>query len=64
MQKQEIEITILPDGAIEYTIKGVKGAACENISALLEQLGQLQHEERTGEFYERDEEAHIAVGSN
>ena len=63
MQKQEIEITILPNGAIEYTIKGVKGAACENISALLEQLGQLEHEERTGDYYDRDEHTHIAIGS-
>ncbi|MCB9149859.1 MAG: DUF2997 domain-containing protein [Caldilineaceae bacterium] len=63
MQKQDIEITILPDGALEYTIKGVKGAACDNISALLEQLGKLQHAERTGEYYERDEEAHIVIGA-
>ena len=64
MKKQEIEITILPDGTVEYTIRGVKGAACENISALLEQLGQLQHAERTGEFYEGDEQVQIAIGSN
>ena len=35
MQSQEIAITILPDGRVEYTIKGVKGAACANISAWL-----------------------------
>ena len=51
MQKQEIEITILPDGRVEYTIKGVKGAACEDISGLLEQLGKVEHAERTGEYY-------------
>jgi hypothetical protein len=54
MQKQEIEVAILPDGRIEYTIKGVKGSACDNISALLEQLGRVEHEERTGEYYERE----------
>jgi hypothetical protein len=54
VQKQEIEVAILPDGRIEYTIKGVKGSACDNISALLEQLGQVEHEERTGEYYDRD----------
>lgn len=63
MQQQEIEIVILPDGAIEYTIKGVKGSACESISALLEQLGQIQTEERTGEYYDRDEELHITLGA-
>ncbi|MEZ4665045.1 MAG: DUF2997 domain-containing protein [Caldilineaceae bacterium] len=64
MQKQDIEIIILPDGTIEYVIKGIKGGACENVSALLEQLGQIVREERTGEFYERDEEAHIALGTS
>jgi hypothetical protein len=62
MQNQEIEIAILPDGRVEYTIKGVKGSACESISALLEQLGRVQHEQRTGEYYEQEGDAHIAIG--
>jgi hypothetical protein len=63
MQQQEIEITILPDGRVEYTIKGVKGGACESISALLEQLGKVEHAERTGEFYEQDHDAHIGIAA-
>jgi hypothetical protein len=59
MQNQEIEISILPDGRVEYTIKGVKGAACESISALLEQLGKVETAERTGEYYE--DETHVDV---
>ena len=54
MNSQEIEISLLPDGKVEYTIKGVKGSACEDISALLEQLGKVEQEERTGEYYEDD----------
>jgi hypothetical protein len=61
MQHQEIEIAILPDGRVEYTIKGVKGSACESISALLEQLGKVEHEQRTGEYYEHESDAYIAV---
>ncbi len=61
MQKQEIEITILPDGRVEYTIKGVKGGACESISALLEQLGKVEDTQRTGEFYEQGSDVHIAI---
>lgn len=61
MQQQEIEIAILADGRIEYTVKGVKGDACENISALLEQLGKVEAEQRTGEYYEHDRDAHISV---
>lgn len=61
MQMQEIEITILPDGRVEYTIKGVKGSACESISALLEQLGKVELEQRTGEYYEQESDAHITT---
>ncbi len=61
MEKQEIEITILPDGRIEYTIKGVKGGACDSISALLEQLGKIEQTSRTGEYYEQEGDVHIAI---
>lgn len=61
MQSQEIEISILPDGRVEYTIKGVKGAACESISTLLEQLGKVEKEERTGEYFEDDTHVDVTV---
>jgi hypothetical protein len=61
MEKQEIEITILPDGRIEYTIKGVKGSACDSISALLEQLGKIEQTSPTGEYYEQEGDVHIAI---
>jgi hypothetical protein len=63
MQKQEIEISILPDGRIEYTIKGVKGSACESISALLEQLGKTEEATHTGEYYEYGTDSHIHIGA-
>jgi Protein of unknown function (DUF2997) len=63
MQKQEIEITILPDGRIEYTIKGVKGSACASISALLEQLGKVEETSNTGEYYEYGTESHVHIGN-
>ena len=61
MQSQEIAITILPDGRVEYTIKGVKGAACANISALLEQLGKVEKSERTGEYFEDETQVDVTV---
>ncbi len=61
MPREEIEITIHPDGRIEYIIRGVKGPACEDLSRLLEKLGRVEHEERTAEYYEKDEEGHIAI---
>ena len=61
MQSQEIEISILPDGRVEYTIKGVKGAACDTISALLEQLGKVEKVERTGGYFEDDTHVDVTV---
>ena len=61
MQREEIEIQILPDGRVEYTIRGVKGSACESISELLEQLGKVEMEERTSEYYEREGDADIHI---
>ncbi|MEM7534962.1 MAG: DUF2997 domain-containing protein [Chloroflexota bacterium] len=61
MNHQEIEIAILPDGRIEYTIKGVKGSACENISALLEQLGKVEHTEKTSEYYDKNTDINVGL---
>ena len=63
MNSQEIEIAILPDGRVEYTIKGVKGSACEEISALLEQLGKVERDERTGEYYEDDNRVDVSLAN-
>ncbi|MEZ4865305.1 MAG: DUF2997 domain-containing protein [Caldilineaceae bacterium] len=63
MQQQEIEISILPDGRVEYTIKGVKGNACENISALLEQLGKIEEAAHTGEYYDYSSDAHVTINA-
>jgi hypothetical protein len=64
MNREEIEIAVLPDGRVEYTIKGVKGAACESLSALLEQLGRIEREERTSEYYEREPDSHINLSQD
>lgn len=61
MERQEIEIAILPDGRVEYTIKGVQGSACENISALLEKLGKVERSERTADYYAAENTLHVAI---
>ena len=61
MNREEIDIAILPDGRIEYTIRGVKGATCENISDLLEALGTVEESRRTDEYYEDDQDVTINV---
>jgi hypothetical protein len=64
MQKQEILIEIGPDGQVEYRIQGVKGPACESISALLDQVGTVEKSERTAEYEERepDRQEEINIG--
>jgi len=62
MNREEIEIAVMPDGRVEYTIKGVKGAACDSLSALLEQLGRIEQVERTAEYYEQEPDTHLHIG--
>ncbi len=51
--KQVMEIQILPSGEVKITVKCVPGAACEAVSAALEQsLGSVKDKQRTSEFYE------------
>jgi hypothetical protein len=63
VQRQEIEIEIHRDGRVEYRIKGVQGPGCESISALLERLGRVEHEERTSEYYDQNPDAVVHVGN-
>ena len=61
MQREEIEIVIRPDGKVEYHIVGIKGAACEEISAVLEELGKVETSERTAEFYDQEPDVHLSI---
>jgi len=61
MEREEIEVEIFPDGRVEYRIRGVAGSGCESISALLEQLGKVEKQERTGEYFEDDTHVDVTV---
>ena len=61
MERQEIEIEIMPDGKVEYHIRGIQGAGCEQISAALEQLGKVEASERTGEYYAQEPDVQITL---
>lgn len=56
---EEIEFTIHSDGRVEYTIHGIKGASCEDVSRLFEALGAVTESRKTGEFYEKENETKI-----
>jgi hypothetical protein len=55
MKKQELEITIAPNGEVSFTVKGVKGAGCLDATAFLEAAlgGKVLDRERTAEYYEQ-----------
>lgn len=56
MKKQDIEITIGPNGEVSFTMKGVKGKNCLAESAFLEEaLGTVVEREHTSEYYEASE---------
>jgi Protein of unknown function (DUF2997) len=54
MRREEITVTITPDGRATVAVKGVGGPQCEELTAELEQaLGLLQkRRQRTNQYYE------------
>ncbi|MBX7152328.1 DUF2997 domain-containing protein [bacterium] len=56
---QEIEFTIKKDGSVEYTIKGLKGEGCEDLSKIFEQMGDVTFSKKTAEFYEKESDVRI-----
>ncbi|MBL7995177.1 DUF2997 domain-containing protein [bacterium] len=51
---QEIEFTIKKDGSVEYTIKGIKGGSCEDLSKIFEELGTMTASKKTSEYFEKE----------
>jgi hypothetical protein len=51
--RQKMLIEILPNGEVSIRVLCVPGAACESVSAALEEsLGTVKSKERTAEYYE------------
>ena len=46
-----IEIEITKGGKIKATVTGVEGPACSNISAFLDQLGKVEIDQNTDDYY-------------
>ena len=56
---QEIEFTIKKDGSVEYTIKGVKGGSCEDLSKIFEEMGTVTKSKKTSEYFEKEPESKV-----
>jgi len=63
--KQKMEITILPNGEVSIKVLCVPGAACESVSAALENsLGKVKAKERTAEYYQESTETAEVIAGN
>lgn len=61
--KQVMEISILPSGEVKIQVKCVPGAACEAVSAAIEQsLGTVKDRQYTNEYYEEATQESVTVG--
>lgn len=55
--KQELEISITPEGEVKIEVKGVKGASCLDVTKDIEEaLGVVKSRENTSEYYQQEQE--------
>ena len=47
---QEIKVVILPDGSLSYTVAGVKGKSCKDLTKAIDALGVVTETKTTGEY--------------
>ena len=56
MRREEIIVTITPEGRATVTVEGIGGPRCEELTAELEQaLGVVCGNQRTMEYYQAQE---------
>ena len=49
-----ITFTINAEGDVEYSIDGIKGTGCEELTKLFENLGDTIEEKNTAEYYQKE----------
>lgn len=55
--KQELEISITPEGEVKIEVKGVKGSSCLDVTKEIEEaLGVVTDREHTSEYYQQEQE--------
>jgi hypothetical protein len=57
MPQREFEITINGSGEVQVHVQGYKGKSCLEAVKLFQQIvGEMKTQQKTGEFYEPDEQ--------
>ena len=58
----EADITIKPDGTVEFLVAGIQGTACEELTeALVHSVGEVEEQHFTEE-YELENPDYVEVG--
>lgn len=52
---EQIKVIIKKDGSLEYSVSGVKGATCKDLTKFIDQLGNVTSSDNSPEFYEVEE---------
>lgn len=61
LREEVIEVKIKPDGEIIYTVKGVKGSSCKDLTRFLDELGEAKLDSHTGEFFDFEESVKVTL---
>lgn len=49
---EEIKVVIAPDGSMSYTVRGVKGKSCRDLTKAIDALGVVSESKTTSEYCE------------
>jgi hypothetical protein len=59
---ESIEVVIKKNGEVSYTVKGVKGSGCKNLTKAIDDLGRVTESKKTGEYFEGGPGIHLTQG--
>lgn len=54
--EQKIKVTIKKDGSVEYTVQGIKGKKCKDVTAFIDKLGKISETKNTPEYNQTEPE--------
>ena len=55
-QPHTIEVTIMPDGKVKGEVKGVKGVECGPLSKWLDELGKVEVDKHSPDWYKQSDQ--------
>lgn len=59
---EEIKVVIAADGSLSYTVKGVKGKSCKDLTKAIDNLANVTESKTTQEYCELPAQQHLKQG--